>query len=567
MNQQISSNRAIFNKVFFGFSLKMIGKKVSIYVSIFVYFLIIAAYTIIVPMLADKAPIDLFNMATSAMFLMFAVSVVSCYIAIEIFRTGIDDGTELLTVSKPISRKEIVTVKLIVFLIYILIISLVSLIISSFTYLNELSSAQDSFNIMMGIFVGTLVSGIIFGSIATILSIYAKKISAMLITIGISFILMLVSMLMSFVITTPVQYIQDSGKSLVSINNVNYDKDKKSINFNQGVVAVDSKNSTSVSGGYLDPEAVWNEANQKSGYNKIVNFDFGYQISSIFTLSSVNTDLDKVLKMLTALNQPVNLNFSSYNLDNISSIPYVNNSLTPNVPINSNLFLTNSGSSTITNTGATTMNSYNTRVTYTNKEIEALSSEVAATVNEVRDQTSNAITSYDVKYWSDNWYNYGNDSTGAKTDDASVFLSNFFDHYDDEFKSGTLSIGKLIKEINKIQYGAYLSLYYNGTLNKLESNALTNEQKVQLELLGLTVDQTTGVYLPTGFNAFSINSIAGKFRISNPFTLVDQNLMSYAKMVSVEPVMKSEVLIPAWVAVAVVIFIVAIALYFRRDFA
>lgn len=46
------------------------------------------------------------------MFLMFAVAVLTCYIAIEIFRTGIDDGTELLTVSKLISRKEIVFVKL-----------------------------------------------------------------------------------------------------------------------------------------------------------------------------------------------------------------------------------------------------------------------------------------------------------------------------------------------------------------------------------------------------------------------------------------------------------------------
>ena len=112
---KISSNHAIFNKVFFSFSLKLLTSKISIYFSVLIYFLIIAAYTIIVPTLAKKAPIELFNLSTSGMFLMFEISVVACHIAIEIFRTGIDDGTELLTVSKPISRKEIITVKLIVF--------------------------------------------------------------------------------------------------------------------------------------------------------------------------------------------------------------------------------------------------------------------------------------------------------------------------------------------------------------------------------------------------------------------------------------------------------------------
>ncbi|RXY96786.1 hypothetical protein D8X55_02670 [Malacoplasma penetrans] len=168
---KVKKDFSIFNKKFFCFSFKLMASKISVYIGIFVYLFIIACYSIIVPRVADKAPISLYNLSTSTMFLMFSVAVVTCYIAIEIFRTGIDDGTELLTVSKPISRKEIVFVKLTIFLIYVLIISVLGMGISAFTYLDDLSTNSDSTTIMLGTFTGTVVNGIIFGSIVTIISI------------------------------------------------------------------------------------------------------------------------------------------------------------------------------------------------------------------------------------------------------------------------------------------------------------------------------------------------------------------------------------------------------------
>lgn len=557
---KISGNHAIFNRVFFGFSFKLIGSKISIYVSIFIYCLIITAYTIIVPSVANKAPIELFSLSTSSMFLMFAISVVSCYVAIEIFRTGIDDGTELLTISKPISRKEIITVKLIIFLIYMFVIALISLIISSFVYLNELSLANDSLNIMLGIFVGTIVSGIIFGSIATILSIYVKKISAMLITVAISFILMLISMLMSFIITTPVQYISDSGKSLVSVNAVNYNKNNKKVNFNQGVAAIESS-----SGKYYNPEDVWKDALNRSGYNRAISFDFGYQISSVFTLNSVNTDLQKVLKTLTALNQPVDLNFSSYDLNNISNIE-CNYSLN-NVSFNENLYLSSNGSSSLTNIGSDVQNSFNGRVKYSNDDIEKMNKEVIGGIDESGSQ---------VKYWDDAWTNYKasnavtTSSTSSEVSSASEFVRNFFAK--NPLSANSENTESLIKQINTIQYSSFISLLYKGVqINSKNNNGtsqISNEDTVKLELLGIDLSLSVPRLQNSIIFDYTVSdSTTTKLVLSNPFSFFTKDIMSQAKIVNVEPILQSKVIIPIWVAISIIIFIAAIALYFRRDFA
>ena len=545
---KISSNHAIFNKVFFSFSLKLLTSKISIYFSVLIYFLIIAAYTIIVPTLAKKAPIELFNLSTSGMFLMFEISVVACHIAIEIFRTGIDDGTELLTVSKPISRKEIITVKLIVFLICIFVVALISLIISSFTYLNDLSAPNDSLNIMLGIFVGTIVSGIIFGSIATILSIYIKKISAMLITIGVSFILMLISMLMSFTITTPVQHISDSGKSLVSINTVNYSKNDKKVNLNQGVAAFDSS-----SGQYLNPENIWKDALNKSGYNKAISFDFGYQISSIFTLNSVNTDLQNVLKMLTALNQPVDLTFTNYDLDNISNITYSYTS-TNNLTLNVNFYLNSNGASSLNNIGSDAQNSFNGKVSYSNDDISKINQEVTSNINGSQ-----------IQYWTDAWTKYKTSSTTTSSNtttasSGSDFVSNFFAQ--NRLSTNSENTENLIKQINTIQYSAFISLVHNGIpmITTTQSDGskqqtISDEGRVQLELLGIDLSNVQHSLQSSIIFNYTIpnTTTSTRLTLSNPFSLFPKDIMDKAKIVNVEPVLQSKVIIPVWVSVSIII--------------
>ena len=441
-------------------------------------------------------------------------------------------------------------------------VALISLIISSFTYLNDLSAPNDSLNIMLGIFVGTIVSGIIFGSIATILSIYIKKISAMLITIGVSFILMLISMLMSFTITTPVQHISDSGKSLVSINTVNYSKNDKKVNLNQGVAAFDSS-----SGQYLNPENIWKDALNKSGYNKAISFDFGYQISSIFTLNSVNTDLQNVLKMLTALNQPVDLTFTNYDLDNISNITYSYTS-TNNLTFNVNFYLNSNGASSLNNIGSDAQNSFNGKVSYSNDDISKINQEVTSNINGSQ-----------IQYWTDAWTKYKTSSTTTSSNtttasSGSDFVSNFFAQ--NRLSTNSENTENLIKQINTIQYSAFISLVHNGIpmITTTQSDGskqqtISDEGRVQLELLGIDLSNVQHSLQSSIIFNYTIpnTTTSTRLTLSNPFSLFPKDIMDKAKIVNVEPVLQSKVIIPVWVSVSIIIFLLAIILYFRRDFA
>ena len=130
---------------------------------------LILSYTFIVPFLSHNSAIKLFIYPIAPSFLFLSMVVVSCFIAIEIFRTPIEDGTELLVLSKPIDRREICIAKFLVFIFYILIISFLSFIVASTSHLYPNSYYEDNMNIMIGIFIASLTTVIVFVSLSILI--------------------------------------------------------------------------------------------------------------------------------------------------------------------------------------------------------------------------------------------------------------------------------------------------------------------------------------------------------------------------------------------------------------
>lgn len=312
MSNKVSSQLSLFDAPLFKFTFKIMAKKTSIYLSIALYFVLILAYTSIVPSIAKVDPIQLFSIQTSAMFLMFCMSLVASFIAIEIFRTSIDDGTELLTVSKPISRKEIVFVKLTIFLLYILIVAVLSAGLASFMFLTGYGTTNDNLIVLLGMLIATIIVGIIFGSIATLLSLYCRKIIALLITLSITFILMVYSMLGSFIIESPTKLMQKQGENITPISLIDVNEKNGGVSVVQGASTV---------GGTKSPKELWNEYRNKSNYYGFVKSDFGYQISSIYTLGKPSGDVVNTLSMMSVYNSPVDFKFSNtYDLNKDLSV-------------------------------------------------------------------------------------------------------------------------------------------------------------------------------------------------------------------------------------------------------
>lgn len=307
-----------FDAAFFKFTFATLLKKTSIYIAIIAYFLLILIFTVITPLLSNSNPITIISNPIMALFLVFSMAVIGCFISIEIFRTSIDDGTELLVVSKPLSRTEIIFVKCLVFIICILTISLLGAILSTTSFISTNSYYMDNINIVFGVFVGSLVCGLIFGSLSTILSIYLRKIVSMLLTIAIAFLLMVYSLLSTFVVNNPVKILGDEQDSILPISVINYNnndnQDTGNMSLVQGVIPqIGSGNSDK------SAETIWNDAKNRSNYQIAGTFDIGAQLGSIFSLTTPPKDSLQALSNLSVFNSPIDITFSNYDLLNDNS--------------------------------------------------------------------------------------------------------------------------------------------------------------------------------------------------------------------------------------------------------
>jgi ABC-2 type transport system permease protein len=75
-----------------------------------------------------------------------ALIIISCFcsvLAVAIFRDPIDDGTELITISKPISRKKIMLSKFIVFVTFCMFLALMSSLIVAGGSFFPFNTTQD----------------------------------------------------------------------------------------------------------------------------------------------------------------------------------------------------------------------------------------------------------------------------------------------------------------------------------------------------------------------------------------------------------------------------------------
>ncbi len=441
--KQINNNKSIFDIAFFKFSFSIVSKKISIYLSTLLYFLLVISCTTIVPAIAQIDPIQLFTMQTTAMFLMLCVAIVASFIAIEIFRTSIDDGTELLTVSKPISRKEIVFAKLVIFLIYIIIISIISTGLSGFMFLVGYGSKEDNLKILLGILVATLINGIIFGSIATILSLFFKKIISLLITLSIAFILIVYSLLGSFVVKSPMTLMQQNDVSITPFSLVEVNKNKK-VNVLQGMsIPVTSVgNKEIISDGQViknKPSDIWNKYKNESSYNKFAISDFGYQLSSIYTLGRYNANAVDALKRMSIFNSPVDFQFTDYDINSIKDtndyFAKINIGISDKLPTTyfpelktAGLVMNKNGSSKINNE---TLTKYNTKVTNTDYQISQIN------VNK------NEELSWDY-IWSKKLYNVSVDFDNSNpVENQQMTMNNYIDSYVNHVRNKKSTTGKL----------------------------------------------------------------------------------------------------------------------------
>ena len=207
-----------------------LSKKVSIYLAFgcYIVFLMVSIY--LFPYLFNTSLFNLFTYKTLIAILVMILVIAASYFTICLFSDNLESGTDLLIVSKPIEKKNMVLSKFFVMLIVNVALSISTLLVTPFvkyTYGNRLSDIWQ--NIIMSVFVATLLIGFIWSTITSILVTFFKKVNVFLIVIGSEIILLVLLILFSLFNKTPTAYLVKKQKfklneiSLVGNKKENYE--------------------------------------------------------------------------------------------------------------------------------------------------------------------------------------------------------------------------------------------------------------------------------------------------------------------------------------------------------
>lgn len=270
-----------FDAALFRYVLKTVFKRASVYVSSLAFFIMIFAVTFIAPIAGPLGPIEIITNPIVAVLLVFGCSVIAALYMIEIFRTPIEDGTEIITVSKPLSRIEIVLVKISVFILMIFLVAFLAAIVSLLLYTQNVL-LFDGLYIVIGIFSGVLISCFIFGGLTLILLIYSKKIVSLMIVFGISFTFTIFTVFITLFSKTPIQVINQTNNNLALTQILSLDEESLKNNEYKTNSITGVINNTYDGNNSKKPSEVYQDALNVSSWTKISYFDFGSQLSSFF---------------------------------------------------------------------------------------------------------------------------------------------------------------------------------------------------------------------------------------------------------------------------------------------
>ena len=109
------------------------------------------------------------------------------FLTVHLFKESEKDGTELLIVSKPILRRQIIFSKLIVILIYIILINVVYFISTYFAVsVDKVLTGLEKFKAALSMALGSIVISLIILSMAIFFSTIFGSLMTLLLTIGIA---------------------------------------------------------------------------------------------------------------------------------------------------------------------------------------------------------------------------------------------------------------------------------------------------------------------------------------------------------------------------------------------
>lgn len=202
------------NFTYFKFLFVTTIKKRPVWITWLLFILTAVSFLIILPAAARMNTLQVWantTMAVCQTFLGMTIALFTAVLGIHIFKDGNEEGTELIVISKPISRMKIVLTKFFVFFAFCLMVNFSSILITIFTIFLPTTEIKFYWGLIISMLIGNLVTFGIFGSIAILLTVNFAKVGIIITNILISLIFLIYQALTLFVFATPMRSLTNHG--------------------------------------------------------------------------------------------------------------------------------------------------------------------------------------------------------------------------------------------------------------------------------------------------------------------------------------------------------------------
>lgn len=279
---------------YFLFSLKSILHKKSYYISTLVYFVTLILVTYMFPAILKQPFINVLTQWFIWTMVVLAIAITITMSTIYVFKSGIEDGTEVLISSKPISRVECIWAKLLLMFIIILFQSFVSFIIALFLPLAKYG-IKENMPIAGGFFLFSFIVSLFFCASGMLFALISKQQAAMFLNFSLGFLLVLITSINVILSKTPGKIINEQGYSLTNKMYIPaYDKKTNKKHLSEGYLLkyknkVITKNSMEL-GKDVDfnklIKDIYQNAYNESSFVKTVNLDPAFQWIMLLNISN-----------------------------------------------------------------------------------------------------------------------------------------------------------------------------------------------------------------------------------------------------------------------------------------
>lgn len=158
----------------------LVSKKKYFYITLIFYWLISSILLLLLPALFGQVTSQTFLSVQTILFIILVT--LSCcvivHIAAGIFATSLEDGTELLTLIKPLTRIQIIVSKIIILLSVILLNCCGVMVTLLWGYFAPFNSPRTTSLMIISAGLVTFVTNIIFGALTALLSLLTNRVIA-----------------------------------------------------------------------------------------------------------------------------------------------------------------------------------------------------------------------------------------------------------------------------------------------------------------------------------------------------------------------------------------------------